>query len=194
MNFRQFITIVSISHGRFSSRASAGMLTRLGVLIVAIIGGSELALASDPLMDRDGRTLEVRIDNTPTVRSAAHDIADSDGLKAYTTYWTASTDKSPKCFQIEPKDARLGKLEKADILIFEIRSDRPNSRWKSYQVVPSAAASSQQFLDGKGFCPSEFILTERLRYPTLPPGEYLFRVAYWGVGNWDRQDILLTIK
>ena len=66
-------------------------------------------------------------------------------------------------------------------------------RWKSYDTVPSQTESMAEFQTGKGYCPKEFTLTERLRYPNLPPGDYVMRVAYWGVGNWDRQDIRVTV-
>jgi len=155
---------------------------------------SKSALAADALIDRDGRTFQVSINGVPTKREAVKKIMDSAGSEAFEVYWSAKVGKDPLCFAIETKDARLGKPERINILIHEIRADRPSQRWKNYDTVPSTTDNMNDFLTPKGYCPKEYTLTERLRYPNLPPGEYVFRVGYWGVGNWDRQDILVTVS
>jgi len=152
------------------------------------------AEASDPLMDRTGRTLAVTVDGQTTQGTPEREIKDSAGIEAFNTFWTANVAKGPQCFKLSAKDQRLGEPEKIDILIHEVRSDKPFQQWKNYQAVPSPAKSVSAFSSEKGFCPAEYILTERLRYPTLPAGEYVLRIAYWGKGNWDRQDILLSVK
>ena len=152
------------------------------------------ANASDPLMDRTGSTLSVTIDGTNTKSTPENKIRDTAGIDAYDTFWSAQVAKGPQCFKLAAHDARLGEPEKIDILIHEIRPDRPFQQWKNYKAVPNPAESISAFSSEKGFCPKEYILTERLRYPNLPAGEYVLRVAYWGKGNWDRQDILLSVK
>ena len=88
----------------------------------------------------------------------------------------------------------MGKPEKIDVMIHEIKNEKPFQQWKNYQTTPELAQSIPAFATEKGYCISEYYLTERLRYPELPAGDYVLRVAYWGVGNWDRQDILLTVQ
>lgn len=151
------------------------------------------AFGSDALIDRDGRTFEVKINGTATTREAPTKIRDSAGTEAFEVFWSAKVAKGPLCFSVEVKDQRLGKPEKINILIHEIRPDRPMQRWKSYDTVPPQTDGMADFQTAKGYCPSEYTLTDRLRYPALPPGDYVMRVAYWGVGNWDRQDIRVTI-
>ena len=150
--------------------------------------------SDDPLMNRVGKTLVVQINGMPTKSTAASKVTDSAGMEAYETYWTASALKGPLCFTIDPKDPRLGTVEKIDVMLHEVRPDRPYQQWKNYQSVPTPTEDLPAFSSSQGFCPKEFILTERLRYPTLPPGDYVLRVAYWGVGNWDRQDIRFTVN
>lgn len=153
---------------------------------------SHSALA-DPLMDRTGATLLVSINGAPTQSTPKKKIVDTAGLEPFETYWKASQPKGPLCIKLQPKDARLGAVEKIDVMIHEINNERPFQRWKTYSAVPDPAKSLSDFSSEKGFCPTEYTLTERLRYPTLPPGQYVLRVAYWGVGNWDRQDILFSV-
>lgn len=167
----------------------------LGSFIAFQITMQSDAFAGDPLMDRTGRTLEVSINGEATKSIPEKDIKDSQGTEAFEVFWSGSLAAGPLCIKLTPKDPRLGKPEKIDVLIHEIQSDRPHQRWKSYDTVPSTGGESmEKFMSEKGFCPTEYTLTERLRYPTLPPGEYVFRIAYWGVGNWDRQDVLVTLK
>lgn len=158
----------------------------------ATLGQLNIAHA-DPLMDRTGATLAVSINGTPTAATPKKKIIDSAGLEPFETYWKASQPKGPLCFKLQTKDARLGKPEKIDIMIHEIHNERPFQRWKNYSTEPNPTQSLADFTSDKGFCPTEYTLTERLHYPTLPPGQYVLRVAYWGVGNWDRQDILFSI-
>ena len=171
--------------------------TGLAILVlfgVILFARPDQANAGDPLMDRDGRTFTVAINGTETTRIAKRKIMDGKGAEAYEVFWTASAPKGPLCFKITPHDPRLGAVEKIDVLIFEINKERENQRWKSYDTVPSPTEQLAAFATDKGFCPTEYTLTERLRYPALPPGQYVFRIAYWGVGNWDRQDIEMTIS
>lgn len=166
-------------------------LSLIALSAALFIGISLSTALADPLMDRTGATLKVLVDGAETKGNSEHKIVDVAGTNAYSTYWTSAAGKSPRCFKVEPLDTRLGAGERINILIHEIRADRPFQQWKDYKVIPDPVPT--QFSSGEGFCPQEFILTERLRYKSLPPGDYVVRVGYWGVGNWDRQDILLSV-
>lgn len=163
------------------------------VSLFSILGQTKLASAGDPLMDRDGRTLKVFLNGAETSSIPKKELFDVMGSSAYELHWKASVAKGPFCIKVEPHEPRLGAVEKIDVLIHAIRPDVPFQQWRSYQTVPSTTDSLAAFASPQGFCPKELILTERLRFNELPPGEYVLRVAYWGVGNWDRQDILLTV-
>lgn len=152
------------------------------------------AFAGDPLMDRDGRTLTVKIDGAETTRTKERKLTDVAGIQAFETFWSHKIKEGAHCFAIQTHDKRLGEVERIDMLIHEIHNERPHQRWKSYESVPSTTEGMQDFLTPKGFCPQEYKLTDRLKFPTLPAGEYVLRIAYWGKGNWDRQDIYLTIE
>lgn len=167
----------------------APLALSIGTIIIHVPGAE-----ADPLMNRTGQTLTVTINGTETTKVPSQDISDSTGLKPYTVNWSSALAEGPLCLKLKTLDERLGKAERIDVLIHEVRTDRPHQQWKSYKTVPSTTEALTQFEQEKGFCPSEYILTERLRYPTLPTGDYVMRVSYWGVGNWDRQDILLSVK
>jgi len=163
------------------------------LVAVSLFTSPEQAFAGDPLMDRDGRTFTVAINGVETSRIPKRKIIDAQGNEAYEVFWTAKAAKGPLCFKITPHEPRLGAVEKIDVLIFEIHKEREYQKWKSYDTVPKPTEQLAAFSSEKGFCPAEYTLTERLRYPALPAGGYVFRIAYWGVGNWDRQDIAMTI-
>jgi len=167
--------------------------SRLAFLFLFILTSSE-ASAGDAFIDRDGRTFDVAIDGIATTRIADRDIKDSVGVTPYTVQWNAKVGKGPRCFRLNPTDARLGEPEKIELLIHEVRSDRPYNSWRKYSAVPSTSLNTRSFLSGNGFCASEYTLTERLRYPSLPAGQYIAIISFWGKGNWDRQTILLTVE
>ena len=48
--------------------------------------------------------------------------------------------------------------------------------------------------DEREYCPTEFTLTERLRYKVLPPGEYVLIVYYHGTKMWGSKEVLVTIE
>ncbi len=150
-------------------------------------------LAADAFIDRDGRTFSVLIDGAATVRIPDRDIKDAQSFAPYTVQWSASVEKGPKCFRITPKDARLGEPEKIDVLIHEVQPTKPYNTWRDYSPVPSTIENTASFLKGEGFCVSEYTLTERLRFPSLPAGQYIVMISFWGKGNWDRQTILLNV-
>ena len=111
----------------------------------------------------------------------------------FTINWSLNLEKGPRCFRITPQDSRLGEPERIDVLIHEVQADKPHNSWRNYTAVPSTLENTPAFLKGDGFCASEFTLTERLRFPTLPAGQYVAMISFWGKGNWDRQTILLTV-
>ncbi len=175
---------------------SSFRLIRLLPFLAAVICFAllEQAQAGDPLMDRDGRTLSVSINGAPTTRISKKAIHDSQGSEAYEVFWTSKQKAGPLCITLKPQDARLGDPERITILVHEIHKERPYQNWKSYNLVPKPEERAADFGTAKGYCPTEYTLTERLRYPSLPAGEYVIRIAYWGVGNWDRQDVLLAVE
>lgn len=149
--------------------------------------------AGDAFIDRDGRTFTVSIDGSTTTRIPSRDIKDAGSVAPFTVQWSANVEKGPRCFRITPKDARLGEPERIDVLIHEIQPDKPYNRWRNFSAVPSTLENTTTFLNGDGFCVSEYTLTERLRFPSLPAGQYILMISFWGKGNWDRQTILLTV-
>ena len=169
-------------------------LLTLSFLISLIFTFSALeAFAGDAFIDRDGRTFNVSIDGAATTRVADRDIKDSASVAPYTVQWSASVEKGPRCFRITPTDARLGEPERIDVVIHEVQSDKPFNSWRDYKAVPSTLENTTTFLNGDGFCVSEYTLTDRLRFATLPAGQYIVMISFWGKGNWDRQTILLTV-
>jgi len=151
------------------------------------------ALADDAFIARDGRTFTVAIDGVLTARTADRDLRDSSTVSPYTTQWAFSSAKGPHCIRITPKDSRLGQPERIDVLIHEIASDQPFQQWRDYSLVPPTLENTGKFLEGEGFCVKEYSLTDRLHFPSLPNGEYVVQISFWGVGNWDRQTILLKV-
>lgn len=151
------------------------------------------AFAGDAFIDRDGRTFVVSIDGVITTRIPDRDIKDSESVVPYTIQWSANVEKGPSCFRITPTDTRLGEPERIDVLIHEIQADKPYNSWRNYTAVPSTLENTNTFLKGDGFCVSEYTLTDRLRFPSLPAGQYIAMISFWGKGNWDRQTILLTV-
>jgi hypothetical protein len=151
------------------------------------------AFAGDAFIDRDGRTFTVSIDGINTTRIPARDIKDSESVVPYTIQWSVNVEQGPRCFRITPTDTRLGEPERIDVLIHEIQTDKPYNSWRNYTAVPSTLENTTTFLKGDGFCVSEYTLTDRLRFPSLPAGQYIAMISFWGKGNWDRQTILLTV-
>jgi hypothetical protein len=169
-------------------------LFKLSFLFALIYSLSfQSVFASDAFIDRDGRTFTVSIDGALTTRIADRDIKDSDSVAPYTVQWSSSVDKGPKCIRITPTDARLGEPERIDVLIHEVQADKPYNTWRNYSAVPSTLQNTTAFLSGNGFCASEYTLTDRLRFSSLPAGQYIVMISFWGKGNWDRQTILLTV-
>ena len=162
------------------------------VLVASSCLASE-AFASDAFIDRDGRTFAVSVDGISTTRVPARDMKDSENVVPFTINWSLNLENGPRCFRITPKDPRLGEPERVDVLIHEVQPDKPYNSWRNYTAVPSTLENANAFLKGDGFCATEFTLTERLRYPTLPAGQYIAMISFWGKGNWDRQTILLTV-
>jgi len=168
---------------------------KLAFLILFIFSfTTQDASAGDAFIDRDGRTFNVAIDGIATTRTADRDIKDSVSAAPYTVQWSAKVVTGPKCFRITPTDARLGEPEKIDLLIHEVQTDKPHNSWRKYSAVPSTLENTRAILAGNGFCAREYTLTERLRYPSLPAGQYIVMISFWGKGNWDRQTILLTVE
>ena len=151
------------------------------------------SFAADAFIDRDGRTFTVSIDGVTTVRIPTRDIKDSENAAPYTVQWSANVEQGPRCFRITPTDARLGKPERIDLLIHEIEANKPYNSWRNYKAVPSTLDNTTAFLSGDGFCATEYTLTDRLRFPGLPAGQYVAIISFWGEGNWDRQTIFLTV-
>jgi len=156
-------------------------LFKFSFLISFILTFSTLeALAGDAFIDRDGRTFTVAIDGAATTRTADRDIKDSETVVPYTIQWSAKVEKGPKCFRITPTDPRLGEPERIDVLIHEIQSDKPFNSWRNYSAVPSTLENTKTFLSGNGFCVSEYTLSERLRFPSLPAGQYIAMISFLG--------------
>lgn len=170
-------------------------LFKLSSLILFILLVPTLeASAGDAFIDRDGRTFTVLIDGVATTRTPDRDIKDATSVAPYTVQWSANVGKGPRCFRITPTDARLGDPERIDVLIHEIQASKPYNSWRNFSAVPSTLENTKTFLNGDGFCVSEYTLTDRLRFPSLPAGQYMVMISFWGKGNWDRQTILLTVK
>lgn len=151
------------------------------------------SFAADAFIDRDGRTFTVSIDGTITTRTAPRDIKDSTSVVPFTVHWSLEIEQGPKCFRITPKDERLGEPERIDVLIHEVDASKPYNSWRNYSAVPSTLENTATFLSGNGFCASEYTLTDRLRFPSLPAGEYIVMISFWGKGNWDRQTISMKV-
>lgn len=163
------------------------------LLLLAALSQARDASAGDAFIDRDGRTFTVSVDGVATTRIPARDLRDSENVVPFTINWSLNLEKGPRCIRITPQDSRLGEPERIDVLIHEVQADKPHNSWRNYTAVPSTLENATAFLKGDGFCASEFTLTERLRFPTLPAGQYVAMISFWGKGNWDRQTILLTV-
>ncbi len=168
-------------------------LTSALLASLALFTSTIEAFASDAFIDRDGRTFAVAVDGVTTTRIPPRDMKDSENVVPFTINWSLSLQTGPKCFRITPSDPRLGEPERVDVLIHEVQTDKPYNSWREYTAVPSTLENTGAFLKGDGFCASEYTLTERLRFPTLPAGQYIVMISFWGKGNWDRQTILLTV-
>ena len=148
-------------------------LFKLSFLISLIFSFWTLEVfAGDAFIDRDGRTFTVSIDGVTTTRIPDRDIKDSKSVAPYTVQWSFNVEKGPRCIRITPKDPRLGEPERIDVLIHEIQTDKPFNSWRDYTAVPSTLENTTTFLKGDGFCISEYTLTDRLRFPSLPAGQY----------------------
>ena len=164
------------------------------LFVVSIVSPVYRVFAADAFIDRDGRTFTVAIDGATTTRVADRDIKDSTSVVPFTVQWSAKVQQGPRCFRITPTDSRLGEPERIDVLLHEVQSEKPYNMWRNYSAVPSTLENTKTFLTGNGFCPTEYSLSDRLRFSSLPAGQYIAMISFWGKGNWDRQTILFTVE
>ena len=175
--------------------ASLRALIFPGILLITAGCAAQGSISDSPFVKRDGSTIEVRLNGTPTEALRPFDIKDSQNVTVETVTHQASV-SGPICWRVSGLHPGLGSFVQVGLTIREIRNDRPYTRWRDFRAVPDPVDDGRgrkAWRAGGEYCPREYILTERLRFKTLPPGEYVIGVRYHGQQNWDVQHILLEV-
>lgn len=175
------------------------MKNKLILLLIILLSPSCMLAppVSMTFSNRRGNTFAVRINNESTKPIGEVPIIDINGAEANKVNWEYKTSQKKLCFNASALSEEYGEFVNIQIVIHEINNNSSFYNWKSYMISPHTVdpyTGEAVWVPNQDFCPEYYFLTPRLKYPTLPKGEYIFEISYLGRMNWDRQTILLRIE
>ena len=176
---------------RVTASFFAVMFVLSGGALFLLTGCGMLAPPVSPFLNRTGQTISVTLDSKATRPIAPTHLHDENMASGQIANWSAES-SGKFCIGVKPLHPDMENLKRVEIDIDEIRGDRSAGNWRRFQHNPPIPENLAAELNN--YCPKDFFITPRVRFPKLPPGAYAMNVRVYGGKNWDKQTILLTVR